>query len=979
MNWPYTRPMTQPRQLLSPLLVGRDEMLELASRRIAAAKEGRGGLLLFAGEAGIGKTRLLRATIRQADLAGFRWSKGDIAPQDSLVPLASIKDLARAMEPDDFGNLGPRLLDLRGGKGADSLASRRILVREIAEAIIDAIDRPTVLAFEDLQWADELTLEVIGDLARLGKAVPLLLLAAYRHDELPAGSIHREWRSRLLTQRLAEELRLERLSAADTALVTSLILATGLPASREVAAAVHERTDGIPLHIEELLAALGPEVGADGRSIRDAAVPETIEDAVLARAHRLTDDAQALARAASVMGRCFAPEVIAGIMDRAVIDLEGPLQELVDSSILFPFEFIDRGYFDFRHQLLRDALYGTVPGSELRRLHARAGEFGADLVGASEIHASLHFERAGLHTQAFRAALTGARAASAISSRREAFELYRRAITNMPESLLALERAEILEEYADAAFAVDDVTAIEDALTEARRFYAQAGNSFRAARILTQLYAVARRDVRPRGERAELVLQAEAELLALTPSPERDATLAEVWLQRAFLDLDAGQGTAAAAWIDKAKTLLHEAGVVDPDYDVYEVVPRVLAGDVQGGLLAILEIARAARDAKLESSGVAGYRVAAWMATRTMAYPMAEVGLQEGLRYADEIQQSFCRHQMAAASAHCAWAAGRWDEAVQVAELELVERASKRSSVGSRTALAYVALGRGDIDRARALVDDALAIGRPSGELDLILPALWAHAEAALVGGDPGRALAHCTEALELVRETSERPHLVPFIVTGARAALADRRPEAAERWLRQVEPLFAAWSVLAEPALAHAEGLIKLAGGSIVAARGSLETANAGWDALGRTWEATWARADLAACLLRSHRYVEAQRLISEVEGMARQLGSKPLQVRAEELSRQARGRGADEEAWYPLTVREFEVARAIAEGKTNAEIGSDLFVSPKTVSAHIEHILAKLGVSRRAEIAAWTAALASPVTGPLREDAPSVAAGPR
>jgi DNA-binding CsgD family transcriptional regulator len=135
-----------------------------------------------------------------------------------------------------------------------------------------------------------------------------------------------------------------------------------------------------------------------------------------------------------------------------------------------------------------------------------------------------------------------------------------------------------------------------------------------------------------------------------------------------------------------------------------------------------------------------------------------------------------------------------------------------------------------------------------------------------------------------------------------------------------------------------------------------------AGWDARGRIWESTWARIDLATCLLRSNRYVDAARVITDVTETARRLGSQPLQARAEELHRQARGRGSDEEAWYPLTVREFEVARHIAEGMTNAQIATELFLSPKTVSAHVEHILAKLGASRRAEIASWVATVAQP-----------------
>jgi DNA-binding CsgD family transcriptional regulator len=96
---------------------------------------------------------------------------------------------------------------------------------------------------------------------------------------------------------------------------------------------------------------------------------------------------------------------------------------------------------------------------------------------------------------------------------------------------------------------------------------------------------------------------------------------------------------------------------------------------------------------------------------------------------------------------------------------------------------------------------------------------------------------------------------------------------------------------------------------------------------------------------------------LVREVRERAEAMESPPLLARAAELERLAKGRGAELEPWHPLTIREFEVAKKIAEGLTNAQIGEALFVSPKTVSAHVEHILGKLGVSRRAEIATWVA----------------------
>ena len=155
--------MSEVRPLLSPILVGRDDLLELAERRLDEAAAGHGQLLLLAGEAGIGKTRMLQAILRKAGPRGVRIAKGDLAPQDRQVPLASILDLARTIRRvPEFGTLGDDLLEIRAGKGGDSLGSRRLLVRDVAERILEAVDRPTLLAFEDLQWADELSLEVVG-------------------------------------------------------------------------------------------------------------------------------------------------------------------------------------------------------------------------------------------------------------------------------------------------------------------------------------------------------------------------------------------------------------------------------------------------------------------------------------------------------------------------------------------------------------------------------------------------------------------------------------------------------------------------------------------------------------------------------------------------------------------------------------------------------------------------------------------------
>ena len=145
------------------------------------------------------------------------------------------------------------------------------------------------------------------------------------------------------------------------------------------------------------------------------------------------------------------------------------------------------------------------------------------------------------------------------------------------------------------------------------------------------------------------------------------------------------------------------------------------------------------------------------------------------------------------------------------------------------------------------------------------------------------------------------------------------------------------------------------MADGTTGVARAALERAVAGWDAKGRVWEATWARLDLANCLTRTNRFADALSLAVEVRMVASRLDSRAIADRADALQRMARGRIAVEEPWRPLTAREFEVARLIGEGQTNVEIADSLGIAPKTASSHVEHILAKLGASRRAEIATW------------------------
>jgi DNA-binding CsgD family transcriptional regulator len=945
-----------------PVLVGRDDLLQLFDQLIAEAQQGRGRALFLSGQAGLGKTRALRSAIRKAEAAGFRLEGGAVAPQDLQVPLASIREMATSMRGNAaFGTLSQDLLAIDGRHDGDALGARRMIVRSAAGRILEAIDRPTLLIFSDLHWADEMSLEVIGELARHAGDRPLLILGDYRADEFPVDGIHREWRSRLLSQRHAQEVKLRRLTVEETATVVSLILGGDLPAPSDVVEAVHERTNGIPLHIEELLAALEDGARQDGRLIREANVPDTIGDAVLARLGRLSEDAREVAHAAAVVGRCFRPDVLAGLTDRPLSELEPTIQELVDASILYPFDYIDQGYYDFRHQLLRDAIYGSVPPSQLRKFHAQAAEFVMTLEASSIVHASRHYERAGLRPQAFRASLKAARAASGISARQEAYELYQRAIANMPTDLPVGEQAELFERYSDAAAAIERNEDSVAAATRARELYLEAGRPVEAAGMLISMSIIAARGAAPAEEVRAFVEQGLEEIAGLPITPEREKLRAFLLSCRANdllfeSDLPAARAEATAAR-ELAESVADRETVLEADLLLARI--DIVDGRYETGLSDGLRAARDARKAGFESVGVTGYRNLAILAARIMDWRTAEKAMLEGLEYADAIEQSHCRQMIATTTALLDWGAGHWEAADERARQELVDRGCSRGVIGALDVIGLVALGRGRFDEARRWLDESLEAGRRVGEVQLILTPLWALAEADLLTGSVGAAVARTEEGWSIASSSGERALFIPFVVTGARALIAARRPDDAERWVARTREYLVGWESVAGPALNHADGLVRLAGGSLSAAREALERAARGWEERARSWEALGARLDLAQCLIRMNRHADAAALVSEVRSSAGDLRSEPLTARADELAKATRGRGHDGEPWRPLTVREFEIARLISAGMTNAQIAAALVLSPKTISAHVEHILAKLGVARRTEIAAWAASI--------------------
>jgi DNA-binding CsgD family transcriptional regulator len=594
-----------------------------------------------------------------------------------------------------------------------------------------------------------------------------------------------------------------------------------------------------------------------------------------------------------------------------------------------------------------------------------------NLEAASIVHASRHYERAGLRPQAFRTSLTAAEEASRVSARHEAYELYQRAVDNMPPELTIEERADLYAAYGGAANAIEQNAEASEAGLRARELYLEAGLPVKAADMLILIGTAPARDGSSSSKFHGLVEQALTELAALPESEERLRTQSYVLSLRANNQFQVADFEGARASLAESDELArrfedHESIL---ENDLTRARMDIAEGRYETGLRDGLRAAREARDAGFESVGVTGYRNIAIMAARIMDHDSATAALREGLQYADAIEQSHCRQMIATTTALLDWAAGNWDAADDRARHEMVDRGCVRGTIGSVDVIGLVALGRGRLDEARRWLDESLATGRAMNEVAFMLTPLWGLAEIDLAAGDPESAVARCEEAWSIAVETRERALLIPFVVTGMRALLAVRRPADADRWLARVRGHLIGWEPIAGAALSHADGLIRLSAGSVGGAREALERAVRGWEDRHRIWESTWARLDLAQCLMRANRYADASTQLGSVRAIADRIGSLPLHARAEELARAARGRGVEDEPWRPLTAREFEVARLIADGLTNAEIAEALEIAPKTASSHVEHILAKLGVTRRAEIAAWTATVAR-VETPARTD---------
>ena len=939
-------------------LIGREPERARLTAALAAAARGRGSLILVSGEAGVGKTRLVEDALSRADAVFVR---GAAIPAGS--PYGPVTATLRAYLRGTPGALdgcgplrGPLALLLPELGSPEPGADRATLVEAIRCALAAmAANGPVAVLLDDLQWSDEATLELLAALAPGLRELRLLMVAAYRSDEVPRAHPLRRLRHDLRRDRALDEIPVEPLTEAETHLLIARI--AGSEPSPRLTRTLFDRTGGSPFFIEELTAALDAagrlRDSPEGRELdvdADVPLPHTVRDAVLVRTAGLSGGARAAAEAAAVAGPRFE---VGAVADR---DLEAGFTELLASGLVVETE---PGRAAFRHPLVRDAIYEDIPWLRRRALHRRLAEALAREGGDSGEIAE-HWIAARDPAPALDALLRAIAERAAVHAYRDAANLGRRALDLWPEGESGARRLEVLEQHgrcaelagelAEAARAQREVVAarrVEDtgrALADAERrmasIYSLQGDRVRALaarRVAAEAYAANGLPGEAASERLVVAgfLQSaglHGEAAAVAQAARAEALRAErVDLQARAIGLEGvarAKGGAADEGISTIRgglSLALEHGLTRETAEVYQRLgtAREVAGDYGG--------ARDALDAALglcELSGQAGLEQ---VCRSCMAYVLRELGdwarveeLCEDLIAPGAPPEDTLVADGVLGCLH-AWR-GRFPEAVPL--LERCLRTTARLDIvsmqcDSLSALAWVAAQEGDAERAEHHCRALLARWERSEDHHYAVWGLrWAAGWLAESGSPPlARA---CCEALSAIAGASGYPDALAALACAlADAALADGAVDVALSQYGRALEFHGALDIPFE----RAQILVRSA--SALAAAGEREVA--------------------LEQLAEAHRIAEAlgaRPLAAQAAGAIAGLGA-PLE---EHLGRRA----AAEHESGGLSRREVEVVRLVAAGLTNREIAAQLVLSTRTVDMHVRNILAKLRARTRTEAAA-------------------------
>jgi DNA-binding CsgD family transcriptional regulator len=942
-----------------PTLIGREPTWSELALALAATARGRGGFVLLAGEAGVGKTRLANEVLNHTTLLTLRVSASSTTASAYGLLATALRSYRRQAPSDWLAALplGPYLAVLLPELGSSPPGADRATVFEAVRSAFEAIAtrQPTVLFFDDLQLADYATLELLASMAPHLSGMPLLVVAAYRTDELRRDHPLRRIRADLRRGGLFREIVLQPLGPSETAMLASQLL--GLSPTPELAALLHEHADGLPFFVEELVMVLrdagrlrttggGVELASDSTSVP---VPETVRDLVLLRTADLSEQERAALEVASVAGISFDLDLIA-----ALTGSDEHLQELMGRGFLVESE---PGVGAFRHALIREACYREISWPRRRALHRQIADH-LEARGATAGLVAEHWFAARELDRARQSLVAAMEAACSAHAYRDAAEAGQRALEIWPDGQAEAERAAVLDRLGRCAQLSGDLAEAARAWREVAETHQSSGDLVRLADTQRQLATVFElQGAWPRALAARAAAAAAYAALA-RPGDAAAERLAAATHLRASLHF-----TPALELLAKAAQEAQDAGRVDLQARIMGVEGSIRArmGQYQAGL----EQVRAGLQLALENN-LSGPAAEVY---QRLADALEHAGDLAGAKQTYLTAAEFCQTQGVEAVAQLCLACmtavlrqtGEWDRCLEVCREVLAGPTyTDQARAVALGMLGLVHAQRGEASRARHFLLDSERLARRLELAPMELLAGWGLALVDEVEGALDSAADRGRAFLDRWRQTEERHYGIAGLRWAA-SLLADRRADADVRACASALAHIVAETGSAESvaALGHALGEVSLLGGNADQAQQHFRQALTQLESLELPYESIHTRLRAGMALLAAGERSSAVEMLVEAYRRARTLGARPLAAAAarelanlgERVDRRLGRRAVGLLSAGGLTRRELEVLRLVAGGHTDREIAAVLVVSPRTVEMHVANGLAKLGSRTRAE----------------------------
>ena len=833
--------------------------------------------------------------------------------------------------------------------------SRSALAAAVA-AVLARMAGPGRLAvfLDDLQWADDATLDLLPALAGALSGGPVALIGCYRSDELPRDHRLRAARAELRRARQLAEIDLAPLPGPCVPAILAALL--GAEPEPDLVSAVAGRADGIPFAVEELAAALRlgghldyreGTVGLAGTG--DAVIPEGIREAVLLRAAQLGPDAAPVLDAAAVAGNEFDVELVLAVAGAP----EWP-EQLASCGLV---SAVSDGRAAFRHALTRDAAYAAVPWSRRRALHqAIAGRLAAGHAPPALIAEHLLAAR---DLAGARAALVAAAAADyAVHAYRDAARALRTALDLWPPGGEDAERLAVVDQLARCA---EMCAEHAEAVTLLRELADGYRDDIRDRAAQERLAGAQRRlalahELLGQWDAALAAREAAAVAFAAAGHPAEAAVerLAAAAHLRSAASFPAALDTLAAARPDaeasgRADLLLRIDGLRG------NVLSRM--GRTREGLATVRSSLDAALAQALAGPAAELYQRLADSLEHAGEYGAATAAYTAGYEFCQEHGEQTAGQLCRACVTAVLFVAGHWDRALEVcADAAGADGAVPHARAVGTGIGGLIHAFRGSAATARRELLAATSIATRIELTAMELLSAWGLCVLDDAAGAPEAAVARARRILARWEESGER-HYTIAIAQWSSTLFAEAGDPAGARACAAVLARIAEATAQPEAlaALAHALGETAHLDGAPGTAAQELLRAAESFAALGLPLATAQARRRAAAALAAAGETAPAADQLREAHeifaglGAARAAGQCAAGLVALGRKPPRRARGGRRAG--TLSRRESEVMALVAQGLTSRDIGGRLFLSPRTVEMHVQNSLDKLGCRTRAE----------------------------